>query len=162
MIRSIKLRNKIIAYIAIAIANPSVKLFALEDQEIVLRLNNAAFGCDRTRRVDVVASHHSNSDSSSLTFLDGVGNFGPNRIFNADDAKACKVTDNAGFIFPVGFFAWTQRYLIECRLASDKVTISNRDGSETVACHRLDDLMQQTLLHIAGENFETSFMSVCE
>ena len=55
-------------------ANPLIEFFALENQEVVSMSQNSTFGGDTPSSVDIVSSHHSNSDSRSLTLADGVWN----------------------------------------------------------------------------------------
>lgn len=52
--------------------DPSVKLFPLQTQEVVSRLQDATFGGDGTGRVDVVSGHHADSDPGPLALSDGV------------------------------------------------------------------------------------------
>lgn len=54
------------------VADPSVELFALKTQEVVSRLQDATFDSNSTGSVDVVSSHHADSDPSPLALSDGL------------------------------------------------------------------------------------------
>lgn len=60
------------AYLSQLVANTSVELLPLHAQEVVSGLQDTAFGCDGPGSVDVVSSHHSDSDAGSLALSDGV------------------------------------------------------------------------------------------
>ena len=54
------------------VADPAVELFALHTQEVVSGLQDATFGGDGPRSVDVVARHHADGDPGTLALPDGV------------------------------------------------------------------------------------------
>lgn len=54
------------------IADTSVELLPLHAQEVVSGLQDTALGCNGPGSVDVVSSHHSDSDPSSLALTYGV------------------------------------------------------------------------------------------
>lgn len=56
------------------IVNASVELFALQTQEIISRMQNATFNGNCAGSIDIVSSHHANSDSSPLALSDGFWN----------------------------------------------------------------------------------------
>lgn len=61
-----------VAHLSLFIADPAVELFALQADEVISRLEDATFGGDCSSRVDVIPSHHSHRDSSTLAFSDGI------------------------------------------------------------------------------------------
>lgn len=61
-----------VAHLPLFIADPAVELFPLQADEVVSRLEDAAFGGDCASRVDVIPGHHSHRDSSTLAFSDGI------------------------------------------------------------------------------------------
>lgn len=60
------------AYLSQLIADTSVELLSLHAQEVVSGLQDTALGCDGPGSVDVVSSHHSDSDPGSLALSYGV------------------------------------------------------------------------------------------
>lgn len=154
--------DKVATYVSIGISNSSIEFFSFEDQEIVLWSNDAALVGNRASGVDVVTGDHSDSDASLLAFSDSVRYFWSDGIFDADDAHAGQVVDGVGFVFPVWFVIRAQMDLIDFGLTAHKVAIGNGNCSESVASHGLDDLMQQSLLHVAREFLKTSLVAVNE
>lgn len=67
------------------IVNASVELFALQTQEIISRMQNATFNGNCTGSIDIVSSHHANSDSSPLALSDGFWN-----LWSKRKEKTCK------------------------------------------------------------------------
>lgn len=53
------------------VADPSVKLFAFNAQEVIPRLQDATFDGNGSCSIDVVSGHHADSDASPLTLSDG-------------------------------------------------------------------------------------------
>lgn len=53
-------------------------------------------------------------------------------------------------------------YLVDLSLARHKVPEGHGDGPETVAGHGLDDLVQQALLHVAGELLQVAIVPIDE
>lgn len=66
---------------------PLVELFAVENKEVGIRLEDPAAGRDGSGRVDVVAGDHAHCDARSLARLDGVLHFRSKGILNARDAE---------------------------------------------------------------------------
>lgn len=60
------------AHLSFFIADPAVKLFALQADEVIARQEDATFCGDGASRVDVVPSHHSHCNSSTLAFSNGI------------------------------------------------------------------------------------------
>lgn len=60
------------AYLSQLIADTSVELLPLHAQEVVSGLQDTTLGCYGSSSVDVVSSHHSDSDPGSLALSDGV------------------------------------------------------------------------------------------
>lgn len=58
------------------VAYPPVELFALQADEVVAWLQDAALGGDGPGRVDVVASHHPHRDACALALPDGIWDLG--------------------------------------------------------------------------------------
>lgn len=54
------------------VAYPPVELFALQADEVVAGLQDAALGGDGPGRVDVVARHHPHRDACALALPDGI------------------------------------------------------------------------------------------
>lgn len=59
------------AHLSLFVAYPSVELFPFQAQEVVSGQQDATLGGDGSGRVDVVPSHHSHRDASTLAFPDG-------------------------------------------------------------------------------------------
>lgn len=57
-------------YLSFLIADPPIELLPLQAQEIFPGLDDATLGCDSPGRVDIVSSHHSDCDASTLAFAD--------------------------------------------------------------------------------------------
>lgn len=53
------------------VADPSVELFAFDTQEVISRLQDATFDGNGTCSIDVVSSHHADSDPSPLALSNG-------------------------------------------------------------------------------------------
>lgn len=79
--------TKIIIYIHIVsgthlsflVPDSSVEVLALQAQEVVAGLDDAALGGDGARRVDVVARHHAHRDARPLALPDGLRDLGSDR-----------------------------------------------------------------------------------
>lgn len=61
-------------HISILIPDSFIKFFSLHDNEVVGRGNDSTLCSDRASRVNIVSSHHPNSDSSILTMYNGSWN----------------------------------------------------------------------------------------
>lgn len=59
------------AHLALLVAYSAVELFALQADEVVAGLQDAALGGDGPRRIDVVARHHPHRDACALALPDG-------------------------------------------------------------------------------------------
>lgn len=60
------------AHLSFLVAYPSVELFALQAEEVISGLEDAALGGDGSSRIDVIPGHHSHRDASTLAFPDSV------------------------------------------------------------------------------------------
>lgn len=67
-----KNKKRVCVYLSQLIADTSVELLPLHAQEVVSGLQDTALGCDGPGGVDVVSSHHSDSDPGSLALSYGV------------------------------------------------------------------------------------------
>lgn len=61
-----------LSHLSLLVADPAVELFALQADEVISGLQDAAFGGDGASRVDVIPGHHPHRDSSALAFPDGI------------------------------------------------------------------------------------------
>lgn len=150
------------SYLAVLVANALVELFALKNEEVRARLEDAALDGNGAGRVDVVARHHAHRDTGALAPSDGVGYFGPDRIFDAHDAHARQVVDDVLLVVPIRLVL--EAHLIDLRLgrARHKVAVGHGDGAQAVAGHRLDYVAHQTLLVLARELLQLAIGSVDE
>ena len=62
-----------VSHLSVSIPDPLIELLALEDEEVVSRLVDAALHGYWASGVHVVASHHADCDASLLAFPDGFG-----------------------------------------------------------------------------------------
>lgn len=60
------------SHLSFFVAYPPVELFALQADEVVAGLQDAALGGDGPGRVDVVARHHPHRDACALALPDGI------------------------------------------------------------------------------------------
>lgn len=64
--------NLNVQYLSLFITNPPVKFFAVDAQEVLSRVDDATFDGNGSGSVDVVTSHHSHCDASTLTFTNSI------------------------------------------------------------------------------------------
>lgn len=81
------------AYFSQLIADTSVELLPLHAQEVVSGLQDTALGCDGPGGVDVVSSHHSNSDPGSLALSDGVWYLTKERVKTVHYVRTMKAVE---------------------------------------------------------------------
>lgn len=65
--------EQVLLHLAVAVADAPVELLALDDEEVVARLHDAALHRDGARCVDVVARHHAHRNSGPLALANRVG-----------------------------------------------------------------------------------------
>lgn len=58
--------------LSILVADPLVELHAFHTDVVLSRLQDATFGGDGPGSIDVVSSHHADSDAGPLALFDGV------------------------------------------------------------------------------------------
>lgn len=60
-------------YLSLLIADPPVKLFPVDTEEVLSRVDDATLDGDGASRVDVVTSDHAYGDARTLAHQDGIG-----------------------------------------------------------------------------------------
>lgn len=68
------------SYLAFLISNSSVEFFPLQAQEVLPWLDDTTLSCDSPSSVDVVSSHHTDCDASTLAFSNGFRDLGDIRV----------------------------------------------------------------------------------
>lgn len=91
------------AYIIVGISDEPVELFAFQNKRVVARLDDAAFGSNGSRCVDIVPGDHPDRNSGLLTFPNRLWHFWTHGIFDADDAQTSHIVNDLFFIIPIGF-----------------------------------------------------------
>lgn len=65
--------RSLVAHLSFLISDSSVKLFALQAQKVISRLNDATLDSNSTCCVDIVTGDHTHSDARPLTLPNGLG-----------------------------------------------------------------------------------------
>ena len=92
-----------ITYLAVGFrSDPSIEFFAFQDEEAIVRRDDAAFESDRSSRVDVISRDHTNGNTRTAALGNGSGYFRPDGIFDTTDANARQLIDRVQFVVPVG------------------------------------------------------------
>lgn len=68
------------SYLAFLISNSSVEFLPLQAQEVLSWLDDATLSCNSPGSVDVVSSHHTDCDASTLAFSNGFRDLGDIRV----------------------------------------------------------------------------------
>lgn len=71
------------SYLAFLVSNPSVEFLPLQAQEVFTWVDDATLSCNSPGSVDVVSSHHTDCDASTLAFANGFRNLGDIRMGGA-------------------------------------------------------------------------------
>lgn len=71
------------SYLAFLVSNPSVEFLPLQAQEVFTWVDDATLSCNSPSSVDVVSSHHTDCDASTLAFANGFRNLGDTRMGGA-------------------------------------------------------------------------------
>lgn len=64
------------SYLAFLVSNPSVEFLSFQAQEVFTWVDDATFSCNSPGSVDVVSSHHTDCDASTLAFANGFRDLG--------------------------------------------------------------------------------------
>jgi hypothetical protein len=108
--------------------------------------------------IDVITGDHSHSDTGLLALFNGIGNLGPHRILNTNDTQAGEIGDDVLLVLPIGLVVNVN--LIDVGLAWYKVPVSDRDRPEAIACHRLDHILHQPVLHVPRELLQVTIATI--
>ena len=128
------------AYLAVGCrSNASIEFFAFQHEKTIVGRDDAALQSNRPGRVHVVTRDHAHGDTSATAFGNCTGYFWPNRIFDATDANARQLLDDAGLVVPVG------------QPIGREVSVGDADRTQTVAGHGLDDRLHDSIVVDRGE-----------